>query len=151
MKKTISIVIFILGIVALIDDYTDNFTKIKLLYASFNSEKYFEKDELNYNNKISSAGDDSGRVYVYKGVLKKNNEKVQYGVLGYEKSIERILTEEGNIPVWFCKIKGVERVIIRNENNLPKPYSFINSWFFVMLWILWIPSVLYLIKIKKQK
>lgn len=150
MKKYLYYLIIFLGISALLSELINHFEEIKLSYATLDSEKYFEVDEFQDTISHSTRGSNGtiGISRVYYGKLV--NQKKTSRITSYPKKLDKIRLKNGNIPVWFCNIKGASKLILRTKNNPPnKP--FFKIYFYIFCWFGSIYSVICLNIMKKRK
>ena len=149
MKKIIYYLIIFLGFSALLSELVNNFEEMKLSYATFNSEKYYELEELKDTLSVISGGSSTAlNLYVYYGKLANN--KVEGRITGLGKEINKIRLKNGNIPVWFCNLKGVSKLKLR-IGNTPPSKPFFKVYFYIFCWISSIYSIICLVKLKNEK
>ncbi|SFW63092.1 hypothetical protein [Cellulophaga fucicola] len=146
IKKVILIAIIILGISSLIDGIANNFNSQKWLYISIFSKDQIIKNELIIHKKTPNAGRGGTNLYYYFGVLKKGGGSAR--IFGDENTIEKYITLDGSFPVWTTPI--TTSVFKRKNNIPPKFYQFIHAIIIIFVWLLWIPSLVCLIKNKKR-
>ena len=149
MKKYLHYLIIFLGVSAILSELINDFEEIKISYATFNPKKYFEPEEFKVTVFSSASGTiPSHNLTYYQGYLLRN--KIKYSITSHDKTINKIRLNNGNIPVWFCNIKGVSKLILRTKETPPdKP--FFKIYFYIFCWIGSIYSVICLNIMKKRK
>ena len=145
----ISIIIVALSVIFLIREISYDFSRTKLLYASFYPDEYFEKDLIKYENQIKGPGSGGRGFYYYYGTLEKNKKKAK--VFADENFMKKLWAPNLEIPVWYCKLNG--SVVIRDSQEPPKPisYNLLNSQMNILMWILFLPAIVYIIRYQIQK
>jgi len=150
MKKLLCYICIIWALLSLVSEFALNFPKLKLIYYSFNTEKYFEEDELIILDRTqSSTSKGVGGKVIYIGNLKKN--KTENKITGNPNSMEeKILSNSTNIyfKVWYCK--NLNYIILKNENNLPF-YKFWKAWLQYIIIGFAIPCIIYTVKNRKSE
>jgi hypothetical protein len=145
MKTYIYYIILFIGTSCLISEIVNDFTEMKLFYAVLEPNKYFKADEL--KDSLSVPIDNPANNFnIYYGNLVKNKRKGH--IRGYEEFIIEISQETGNIPVWFCNIKGVNKLKFRTTKSPPNT-PFANAFIYVIFWLASIYSINQLIKNKR--
>ena len=137
-------------LLSLVGELVLKFPKLKLIYYSFNTEKYFEEDVLIILDRTqSSTSKGVGGKVIYFGNLKKN--KIKNKIAGNPNSMEeKILSDSTNIyfKVWYCK--NLNYIILKNENNLPF-YTFWKAWLQYIMIGFAIPCIIYTVKNRKSE
>jgi hypothetical protein len=150
MKKLLCYICIIWALLSLISEFALKFPKLKLIYYSFNTEKYFEEDELIIQDKTkSSISKGVGGKYIYIGKLRKN--KTDNKITGYPNSMEeKILSDSTDIyfKVWYCK--NLNYIMLKNEDNLPL-YKFWKAWLQYIIIGFAIPCTIYIVKNRKSE
>ncbi|MFK7001900.1 hypothetical protein [Flavobacterium oreochromis] len=158
MKKTLIIVIIIIGFLEILTNVINDFEKYKVFYAAFYPKKYFLKDTLLFDYEHSPSSGGSSKVnYVYVGIcksdkLKRSLEISASLVEGKDFYLNRI---NHKIPIWRISIAKKEILYRNSENKIYSPFSYQmrNYWISTIISILFFPSLAYylVLRINKQK
>lgn len=129
MRKYLYYIILFIGGACISSEFVNDFTEMKLLKATFYPNKYFEADELRDTLSLSYGGTNpAANLNIYYGKLVKN--KIEGKVKAYENFIVKISQKTGNIPVWFCNIKGVNKLKFRTT-DVPPNTPFKNAYLYI--------------------
>ena len=154
-KYVLSWIIVVLTFFLTLDEVLNNFSRTYWLYASIYPNEYFEKDVIIYEDQTSGAGSGGRDMYYFNGTLKKFKKETR--VFYNLKSMKELWKPVGfpeprlEIPVWYCNLNG--SIGIRTNDMPPKPYSpqLLNSQITVLMWILFLPAIIYIIRYQIQK
>ena len=148
-KYLASFTFVIFSIIFFTIEVAHDFRTTKTLYASFYPEKYFEKDVIQYEWQTSGAGSGGRGFYYYYGTLRRNKKKAR--IFSDEGYMKKTWSPNLEIPVWYCNLNG--SVGIRTGKEPPKPYSFelLNSQMTILVWLLFLPALVYIIKYRIYK
>lgn len=133
--------------IGLIVSCLNGFNAEKTLYALYYPEKYFIKDTLQYTSEeVINAASETGSTELnwYFGILLKTN--IHSEVAAYEhEAISNVL------PVWYCTLTKSSQ--LRESEDLDSPFSFSrrSDQIATLLDLLWLPSLLYFIYLKRKK
>ncbi|CAA0164762.1 hypothetical protein [Tenacibaculum maritimum] len=141
--KGLSLFLSILGFFVVLFAIINDFHQIRLFYAVNFKQSCFKKEVLvleKYYNVDGEATD----LYIIEGYLKEN--KVKKTISGYMPSLDR--DENGDFLVWYCNYEGRDFTLKRKKNE-KKPSKILGrAWFNLILIVLFIPSLLYYIRLK---
>ncbi|MDE1207634.1 hypothetical protein [Tenacibaculum larymnensis] len=141
--KGLSLFLSIVGFFAVLSAIVNDFYQIKLLYTVNFKQSCYVKDVLIEKKRYNVDGEATDLYYI-EGYLKEN--KVKKTISGYMPSLDK--DENGNFLVWYCKWEE-RNLILKRKKNEKKPSKTLGGiWFNLILIVLFIPSLLYYIRLK---
>lgn len=144
MKK-ISIVLSLLGFFTLLFETINGFSKTELLFVINYNNSSFVRDTLILKKRTVVDGHLSG-LYNIEGYLKKT--KIEKRMVGNINVLDR--DGSGNFLVWYYKKNETDFVFFRKKNERSPSRIRISLWFNLLLIILFLPSLIYYIYLKKS-
>ncbi|MBS7255852.1 hypothetical protein [Flavobacterium branchiicola] len=151
--KTLCLILIFLGLAITGIEIINDFEKTKTFYASLNPHKYYYKDILYINNKISPSSISSNKTsWIFQGLCK--SDKLKTGI-SIPKNIveERGYFGENKISIWRIKIaKNV--ILYRRQNNTINSafsYEMRNYWIGSLFIFMVTPAFICYIIIKRKQ
>ncbi|MFL0105921.1 hypothetical protein [Tenacibaculum maritimum] len=143
MSKTITLIIIIISFFVGVSEIHHGFKQTKFLYALYFDRSTIQEDVLIEKKRYNVDGEATDLYYI-EGYLKEN--KVKKTISGYMPSLDR--DENGDFLVWYCNYEGRDFTLKRKKNE-KKPSKILGrAWFNLILIVLFIPSLLYYIRLK---
>jgi len=149
MKKILVIVFLVFSVSSFIAEIALNFRGIKMSYYSLNFEKNFVVKKFYYKYDYPSTGNNmQGGNVVIRGYLEGTEEEKSLVVSEKSFNKYRKLNDEKNIyyNVWYNK-----ELSVFFFKETAKSRFFFNGLCLLIMWILSVPTIIYLIKNKKTK
>ncbi|RLK00431.1 hypothetical protein [Tenacibaculum discolor] len=146
MNKTITLIIIIISFFVWVSEFHHDFKQTKFLYALYFERSTIQKDVLIEEKRYNVDGNPTDLYYV-EGCLKNN--KVEKIISGYMPSLDK--DENGDFLVWYCNFKDISYILTREKEENQIPFFYFNPWFHFVLLVLFIPLLLYYLKLKIEK
>ncbi|WP_264551848.1 hypothetical protein [Flavobacterium sp. N2038] len=150
--KTLCLLLIFLGLAIIGIEAINDFEKTKTFYATLDPQKYYYKDILYVNNKISPSAVGSNKTsWIFSGVCK--SDKLKTGI-SIPKNIveERAYFGQNKISIWRIKIaKNV--VLYRRQNNIINnafSYEMRDYWIGSLFILMITPALICYIILKKK-
>lgn len=143
-KYVMAVVVIVLGSIMVFNGVVHDFRRTKTFYGTFFPNRYFVKDVFIFQSKKPGSNGSRG-FYYYKGYLKENKDTLT--IHNDENAMEKLMNPDLEVSVWFCTIDGAGAIVNRDD-EYPKPYDYalLDSQIDLLLWILFIPSMIYIIR-----
>jgi hypothetical protein len=143
MKRRISIYFLVFSLFLLVAEMIEDFDHVKLTYYSINFNEHFVVKRF-YD--IDSWRGSEYKTRVVEGYLEYSNTKRYLTVA--EEHFQRNSQYDGEksyFDVWYNQ--ETKRIFIKQNEKGEFLY---NGLFFIIIWLLCIPTIIYLIKIKNN-
>ncbi len=144
MRKGFILFCLIIASSSLLVEIVHNFEKTKKIYSLFYPNENISTDTLTNLTYLNWGGGWKNTTTVYKGnLLKKKLKNVRLDV--------RPDPHLDSIPVWYFKLS--KSIIYRRTKNFPSPSDFdyfSNEWFSTILIIVYLPLLIYYLKLRKK-
>ncbi|CAA0249443.1 hypothetical protein ACE1MK_05565 [Tenacibaculum maritimum] len=143
MSKTITLIIIIISFFVGVSEIHHGFKQTKFLYALYFDRSTIQEDVLIEKKRYNVDGEATDLYYI-EGYLKEN--KVKKTISGYMPCLDK--DENGNFLVWYCNFKNISYTLTREKEEDQIPFFYFNPWFHFVLLVLFIPLLLYYLKLK---
>jgi hypothetical protein len=139
MKKLLVLVFLAISSLNTLSEVIYDFDSVKTFYALFYPDKYFVKDYLiiDHDRTVSITSD-----------LGEDDFFYYHGILEYQKKNATVIAlrdvAKFKIPAWYCTLSGTAfwRTHI-NFTMTPFSYNARDEFMRTLLFILWLPTLLY--------